>query len=538
MMSWCLWILSMMTGCVLCSRTLFHDYQLESYQIPGYIRTVRRNPVRAWTPGIFYAVVQVVPLVICTCWPDKGWVMIPLAVALVLYGLYTYRKQAERKAKKKFVVTARVKRLLGCAWLVDLLLGFLLLFVFRPYGAQTTMQRFVCSLPLAVFPVLLPVTTGLAGVCSMPMEKGIQTLYFRDAQRILRQRPDLICIGITGSYGKTSVKFILRTLLSERFQTLATPSSFNTPMGVTKVIRTSLRPSDQVFLAEMGARHVGDIRELCRLVHPSLGVLTSVGPQHLDTFRTIERVRDTKYELIESLPDNGCAFFSDDAGICRELYDKTEKPKMLAAVGNAGADVWAEDIQVSAQGSNFMLCTKNERVACHTVLLGEHNIRNIVLAASVCLYLGMSLREIGRGIGKVTGIEHRLQLRSMPGGVTMIDDAFNSNPSGSRAALDVLRAFPGRRLIVTPGMVELGDDEDAFNRTFGEHMADCADLAILVGPKHTSPIREGLLSKGFDPQKIVSVKSLDEATQYLKMHVQKGDTVLFENDLPDNYSEN
>lgn len=132
-------------------------------------------------------------------------------------------------------------------------------------------------------------------------------------------------------------------------------------------------------------------------------------------------------------------------------------------------------------------------------------------------------------------MEHRLQLLPNPGGMTIIDDAFNSNPKGTQAALDVLRQFPKRRIIVTPGMVELGPEEDTFNRTFGENMADAVDVAILIGPKHTQPIREGLQSKGFTA--IHTVRSLEEATLLLRNLGKPGDTVLFENDLPDNYAE-
>ena len=159
-----------------------------------------------------------------------------------------------------------------------------------------------------LLPLLLPLWVALGGLLAWPIEKLVSEMYFRDAQKKLAARPDIIKIGITGSYGKTSVKFILGTILQEKYQTLITPSSFNTPMGVTKIIRERLTPATQVFVAEMGARHVGDIKELCRLVHPRYGVLTSVGPQHLDTFHTLERIKNTKYELMDAVPADGCCF--------------------------------------------------------------------------------------------------------------------------------------------------------------------------------------------------------------------------------------
>ena len=308
-------------------------------------------------------------------------------------------------------------------------------------------------------------------------------------------------------------------------------------MGVTKIIRERLTPATQVFVAEMGARHVGDIKELCRLVHPRYGVLTSVGPQHLDTFHTLERIKNTKYELMDAVPADGCCFFPDDGAICRELYDRTEKEKRLCCLHySPDADVWATDVTVSPMGSRFVLHTSAEEIACETRLLGEHNIQNILLAATVALHLGLTMRQVARGISKLQPVEHRLQLIPSPG-ITIIDDAFNSNPKGAEAAVKVLGAFQARRIIITPGMVELGGQEAAFNREFGRKICGNADIAILVGKKHTQPIAEGLLAAGFLQGNLHVVASLDEATALLRQIGRPGDIAMFENDLPDHYSE-
>lgn len=531
-----LWWPLLLASCVaaiLATRGLLHLFQLESYQFPGYVHTVRRNLKKSFMPGCCIAVVFAVCSLILFAW-GLNWVPVILCTLLIAgTGWAIYGNLKMRREKKRFVLTARVKRLIGTEAVVFLLLGILFLRLFGLFsGAHGTVFLMI------LVPVFLPVWFALAALCAWPIEKGISEMYFQDAKRMLDNRPDLIKIGITGSYGKTSVKFILGTILQEKFQTLITPSSFNTPMGLTKVIRSSLLPSHQVFVAEMGARHVGDIRELCRLVHPVYGAISSIGPQHLDTFKTIERIRDTKYELMEALPENGCCFFVEDHGIERTLYDRTEKEKWLVSLEpEVGADVWAENMKTGPFGSRFDLCTKGDRIQCETRLLGRHNIQNILLATAICLKLGMSLRQISRGIVRLQPVEHRLQLIPKPGGITIIDDAFNSNPHGASAALEVLRNFPGRRLIITPGMVELGEMEAVFNRSFGEEMAGSADLCILVGPKHTAPIREGLVTKGFPEEKIYTVRSLQEAAACLQKIEQSGDTVLFENDLPDNYSE-
>ena len=520
------------------SRSLMHYFQLESYQFPGYFRTLKRNFLRAVIPGLVLTVYLTLLLLIHrsvdrVLAEDSVLRVLVALCEVVLAGVggwWVRGLMQAHKAKKPFVVTMRVKRTYITSAILFTLMCALIGVLLK--GAEPRLYF------IGLFPALLPLWVALGGLCAWPVEKLVSEMYFRDAQKKLASRPDLIKIGITGSYGKTSVKFILGTILQEKFQVLDTPSSFNTPMGVTRIIREKLMPAHQVFVAEMGARHVGDIKELCRLVHPHHGVLTSVGPQHLDTFHTIDRIKSTKYELMDAIPDGGCCFFPDDKAICRELFDKTRKEKRLCSIhpGTDDADVWATDVHVSPAGSSFVLHTMNDEIACQTRLLGEHNIQNIILAATVGLRLGMTLKQIARGISRITPVEHRLQLIPSAG-VTIIDDAFNSNPKGAQAALRVLREFEGRRIIITPGMVELGDGEDAFNHEFGLMMADCVDVAILVGKKHTSPIARGLKEAGFPQDNLYVVATLDEATAILRQIGHPGDVALFENDLPDNYSE-
>ncbi len=534
------WLLALGVGVssLLASRSLLHYFQLESYQFAGYFRSVRRNLLRAVIPGLIMTAYLLLLLLIHRSvdrtLPDGSVLRALLALGTlglsVVGGWWCRSLMQVKKAKKAFVVTMRVKR----TWITSVVV-FTLLCAFVGFLLTGAEPRYYL---IGLFPVLLPLWVALGGLCAWPVEKLVSEMYFRDAQKKLAARSDLIKIGITGSYGKTSVKFILGTILQEKFQVLVTPSSFNTPMGVTRIIREKLMPAHQVFVAEMGARHVGDIKELCRLVHPHYGVLTSVGPQHLDTFHSIDRIKSTKYELMDAIPDGGCCFFPDDQAICRELFDKTKKEKRLCSIhpGTDDADVWATDIHVSSQGSSFILHTMAEEIRCQTRLLGEHNIQNILLAATVGLRLGMTLRQIARGISRITPVEHRLQLIPSTG-VTIIDDAFNSNPKGAQAALNVLREFEGRRMIITPGMVELGDGEDDFNHEFGLMMAHCVDVAILVGKKHTSPIAKGLKEAGFPKENLYVVSSLEEATAILRQIGHPGDVALFENDLPDNYSE-
>ena len=523
----------------LCMRELLHLLQLESYQLPGYFRALKRVGWRVCLPGVIMIILLPAIMHIASLLPWWGFSDI-LDVArasapALLCGGGVYAWLRKRPAKKALAFTPRMVRLFVASCIVQTLLVALLFDLVVVLDAAKPTWLPITYFAAFLLPLFNPLWVALTAWLVRPLEARVNRWFFQDAQRVLRDRQGLIRIGITGSYGKTSAKFLLATLLAERYNVLATPGSFNTPMGLARVIREQLAPEHQVFIAEMGARHVGDIRELCELVGPSIGLLTSVGPQHLETMGTIERVTETKYELIQSLPRDGAAFFGRGNEICERLFARCPlKEKHLA-----GERLRAEDIEVGPFGSRFTLVDgQGHRVHCQTKLLGTHNIDNLLLCAEAALQLGLTLDELAAGIAKLQPVEHRLQLIDAGNGVTVIDDAFNSNPAGAKSALDVLRGFsPARRIVITPGMVELGPQQDALNETFGRQMADSADIAILIGRRRVEPIVRGLEKGGFDAANLHVVSTLDESTALLATLARPGDAVLYENDLPENYAE-
>jgi UDP-N-acetylmuramoyl-tripeptide--D-alanyl-D-alanine ligase len=332
-----------------------------------------------------------------------------------------------------------------------------------------------------------------------------------------------------------------------------TPDSYNTPMGICKVIRGQLTAEHEIFIVEMGAYKRGDIRELCNLASPQIGILTAVGPQHLERFKSIENIAKTKYELIESLPPGGLAVFNCDNKICAELADKREQDgnpvlryatePFPVAAASEHAQLTATNIRHTADGLAFTAHTPVDtqnatEVEIRTQLLGRHNVSNILAAMAVAIECRMTFEEIRAAIANVEPVPHRLQLTAGAGGVTIIDDSFNSNPVGAKAALEVLTEIgDGKKVLVTPGMVELGEKEYEENKKLGEHAADVCDLVILVGPTRTIPILDGLKAAAYPNQQIIVALNLNEVKQHLATRVQSGDVVLFENDLPDNYNE-
>lgn len=526
---WLLW-LAPAVAAVFAARSLMHYFQLASYQFGGYLQTLRRQWKAAWLPGLALAAGAFLITYGVGAIGQRRDGLANIAALLgsgliVVLGLLIGRlSYSQRKAIKPFAITNRIKRLT-----IALAITILSLFIALRY-----------LLPLlgisALACIALPAYLALAALLALPAEKYQAAAYQRDAARILEAQTGLIRIGITGSWGKTSVKFILKTILSEKYPVLATRKSFNTPMGITRSIREDMRPEHRFFVAEMGARHRGDIRALCRLVRPQIGVLTAVGAQHLETFGDINQVRETKYDLIRALPADGFAVFFDDGAICRELYEKTAKPKAL--VGTIGSDLWAEDVSLSNFGSSFTMVTGDGvRISCQTVLPGEHNISNILLASAVARHLGLSERQLQRGIAAAQIVESRFQAQKGENGRIVINNGFNSNPESSRQSLELLKTYPGRKIVVTPGFVELGRREKEYNLQLGRRIAQAAQVVLLVGPKHTKPIAQGLLEAGFNQQDIHVFTTLAQANAYLAANAREDDVVLYENDLPDQYIE-
>jgi len=518
-------------GCLtVASLKFLHMLQLESYQLPGYKRYLSSHPQALRGMSLIAgaasaAAAPVLSFLLTALVRGKAPGVIANMIAIVLMAALTAKMELARrgtKEKKPFAYTKRMKRLIGAAGVLSLVLSALLsATVIPPY-------ILLCGAPF------LPI---LAAAAMQPVENHINMGFFRDAQATLAARPDLIKIGITGSFGKTSTKFVLAAILSEKYCVLASPASFNTPMGLTRVIREMLEPRHEVFIAEMGARHKGDIKELIELVHPKYGLLTSVGAQHLETFGDMETIARTKYELIDGIEEeNGAAFFVSDGGIVDSLYAKARCDKTLVCAEN-DEGCYAKNVISGPSGSSFTLVIGGREIPVTTALLGSHNIKNICLACACAAKLGLTDTQIMRGVGKLKPVEHRLQLLPSAGGIAVIDDAFNANPVGAKEALRVLGSFPGRHIVVTPGFVEEGGMEEIMNRELGAQIAENCDIAILIGKKHAAPIAQGAREAGMPEHAVHLVASLEEAQAILGKIGMRGDTVLFENDLPDNYNE-
>ena len=515
--------------------------QQSSYEGRGFLKWLKRRDniymMRLVIVSILSVLAYLIFNIAIMIFTDSEWVtFIGFIFYAVFFSVYiSYDRRM--KSRLPLVRTARINRLtvtyviltFFISWVFLMLLNLFLIGFPTTYLLVRVRYGLLCLSPLALPAILLA-----AFYLNEPFERYNKSRYVQKCTAALNGREDLIKIGITGSYGKTTVKVILDTILSERFCVLSSPHSFNTPMGICRTVK-KLSASHEVFIAEMGARNVGDIRELAEIVRPKYAVITGITGQHLETFGTLSEVKKTKYELIESLEKDGVAVFSSDSKNTLELYEACPVKKILAGL-NAIGEVWAEDVSVSEKGTRFTLCVGEDRAECSTVLLGRHNVSNICLAAALAAELGMSAGEIAAGINKIKPIPHRLQIIPAQNGAVVIDDSFNANVEGTIAALEVLDRFEGRKIVVTPGLVELGKTEDYENYELGKRLSGHADTVILVGKRRVDRIKDGLISRDFPEDKILVVKDLADAKEELAKTVHPGDVVFFENDLPDKYN--
>ncbi|MDR2136810.1 MAG: UDP-N-acetylmuramoyl-tripeptide--D-alanyl-D-alanine ligase [Synergistaceae bacterium] len=505
-----------------------HMFQLNSYKTGVQLRWLVKN--KKDYLGGNWGVLCVFPALLLDPIIGPSPISFLLFPLLFAWQFWRNRPRRSHKIKKPLVYTNRVKRMLTTYAILALGTAFLALRA-GSLGVQAA--------ELAVAHLLAPGFILLANGINSPLEKAINRWYLEDARRRLREHPGLTVLGVTGSYGKTSVKFFLRKLLSFKYDVLATPENFNTTLGVVRTLREELKPFHEFFVCEMGAKNVGDIKEICDLVEPAHGVITAIGPQHLESFKTLENVVRTKFELADSLPEEGVVFLNlDDERIRAELPRLGESGRKTVTYGfSQGSDYRARDVKVSEEGSSFsVVLPGSAEIAVETGLIGAHNVIDALAAIAVADFLGVPRKDIAAGVSRLEGVPHRLQLIRR-GEDVIIDDAYNANAAGAKAALDVLALFEGCKILVTPGMVELGPRQDELNEIFGTQAAEVCDFVILVGQRQTESVRRGLLDARYPESRFFVVPDLGEGLSRLASIDTGGrrKVVLLENDLPDNY---
>lgn len=495
-----------------------HILQLEHYYTDRYVKWMKENS------NITFNVKKIGLLFISSIVFGLGFFMAGYVVTIIAYItlILSFHKNKE---KKPFVKTARVKR----QYITYLIIAIILILMINVFNDVYS---------IIVLNILSMITYCLVyavATINKPIEKAINNKFCRKAHKKIKSIPGFKVVGITGSYGKTSTKYIVNTILSQKYNSLMTPESYNTTMGVVRTINEKLKPTHNLFVCEMGAKYIGDIKEICDIVEPNYGILTAIGPQHLDTFKTIENVAKTKLELLYSLPDvTGVSFVNWED----ENIRKAKLPKNVVKYGlNKKSDYYAENVTISAKGSSFdVVMPGGRRITAKTKLLGRLNILNIVCGVAVADKLGLTEDQIKMGIKFIKPVEHRLELRPNPNGSIIIDDSYNSNVRGADMALEVLGTFKDmKKILITPGIVELGEKAYEINKALGKEATKHSDIIILVGEKQAGPMLDGVKETKFPKDKVIVAKNLDEAIKHMYKLMDSNTVVLLENDLPDNY---
>lgn len=516
-------------------------YQIEEYQSPRFLRWLAERRAR-WFPR-YIAIPMLVGIVI-----SAGLQILNVDGPILHFGLWIVvaglvsRPETVKETKKQFKRTPRATRLLGASFTV--IIVFILagsLFTTRNIEKDTPAELSTVAIVGFIGILLSPIALVIGNQLMYPVEAAMRQRFREQARHKLVQSGATV-IGITGSFGKTSTKHYLAHILGGRYKVLPTPKSYNTLMGVSLAINQELDPKFgyDYFIAEMGAYIPGEIAEICRLTQPKISLVTAVGPQHLERFGTIENIVKAKYEIVAGLPPDGLAVFNGDNPHVLSMAEHgyPQNRIIISREGLPQARIVAQNIQQSVNGLSFEVLDRetHEQHPFQTTLVGIHNVTNILMAVATARHVGLSLAEIGMRVASLTPAEHRLHARTLPGGITVIDDSYSTNPVGSVSALEVLKLYDtGRRIVITPGMVELGHLHDEENYTLGKRLPEYATDIILVGIRQTEPIQRGVRDTQFDPARLQILDTFEEARQWFQSQVRAGDAVLFLNDLPDTY---
>lgn len=511
------------------SQDSMHMLQQNKYnRKKTYLKWLSKNPAKAFKDlsALFVLLIiflfydNIILLILC----------FNFLYLLLTLNLIIERKKSQNKLPLKY--TARVKRLT----VTNTLTHLLPIIIMSLFVNETNL--IYCYLILGLIAYLNSLYILIALLINTPVESLVGLYFKQKAVSKIRSMKTLKVIGITGSYGKTSSKNILNDILNIKYNAMPTPKNFNTPFGLMITINNYLDKFTDVFIAEMGACQGGDIKELCDLVHPKYGIITKIGVAHLATFGSRENIQKTKFELIEALPSDGLGILNGDDEWQKNYKIKNNCQIKWIGIDSEDVDVRAQNITLSPNGTKFDCYFKGDDTPYQfeTKLLGYANVYNILAGIALGREFGMTIEQLKAGVAKVRPVEHRLEIKNK-GDITFIDDAYNSNPTGAKMALDVLKLMPGKHIVVTPGMIELGSEEYQKNKEFGMQIAESADEVILVGAEKTKPILEGLKEKNFDENKIHVINDVLKAFPLVQTLKENETYVLLENDLPDIFNE-
>lgn len=453
-----------------------------------------------------------------------------VAVLLWVMAYVLFLRDGEKhRSRHSLVFTDRATRLYVVTLAVFFVPAIVLLFLGVANMGAPSVARGLCLGIIALLPFLAPLVLYLANLLAQPFEERRREAYCGEAGGILASREDLLKVAITGSYGKTTLKQVLNRMLEEKYYTLMPSGSFGNAIAISSVVCDQLKPLHEALVVEMGAREVGDIRELCELVAPKYGILTALSNAHPESFASFDEVVDAKFELMEALPADGIAVVDFDNAAIRANVGRIKAKVITYGLYGSDLDYRGENIRYTGRGSEFVLRTADgAAVELRTPLLGEYNVRHIVGAAAMAHALGLSLKQIKRAVSGLAPMAHRMEGTTDALGIHRIDDTACTNLAAAEDALKVLREIEGsRRFLVLSGLCASEEE----NKSFGAKAAASVDYMILIDSDACPALREGILAAGFPADCLASVEDPAKAAAVIDAQAKKGDFVLYEGDL-------
>jgi len=422
--------------------------------------------------------------------------------------------------KNKLVFTKRVLRFY--------FLAICIIFAFFTLAFYYVKLPWVLVLDVLIAYILTPFLITFVHMILLPVEKCIQCFYIKKAKKKLQQFAGKK-IAIVGSFGKTSIKNYLTNLLTKQYKVNSPPKNYNTPMGVCKFVLEKFDMNADFAIFEMGARRIGDIEELTKIIDPDIAILTAIGEQHIETFGSIENVLKTKNEIVKNIKDDAEIYFNCYSENTQKLYEKCNKNKY-----GIGKDAKLLDYNLCKNETSFSCELNGEIYNFTTKLLGKYNVENLLISIYIAKRYGVSMENIVKTVKNIKPVKNRLELITT-NDMTIIDDTYNSNYFGAIESLNILKMFDGEKIVVTPGLVELGNLQYEKNFCFAKEIGGVADHVIIMNDTNKIALLNGLKESGFNCEKIFYARTRESQKELLKKIGKKRMVVLFENDLPDNF---
>lgn len=489
--------------------------QTQFYELKRYFLYKNTKRLMFFYVSLISLIIIGVPLFI---YFDYSWLSAVFTFLLILLFHQPYREKVV-----KFKYTSRVKRIITIYICLFILIGLFILSLANKY------HNIILIIYELLFFLFFKLIVSLTMICDKPVEALINYIFRIKAIKKLK-RVNPILIGITGSYGKTSTKNYLYQLLSLKYRVCKTPKSYNTYLGVLKSINEEMDENCEIMIIELGVDKINGLDKVLSFLEFDYSIITSIGPQHLKTFKTIDNIVKEKSKILNNTKKK--IFLNYNYEYLRML-NKDKYVSLISYSYYSDSDIYIEKLKLNNDKSEFTLNYLNNQYNIITNILGKHQIENLVGCISMSLCLGVEINQIQRKIKHLYNESHRMEIKYLDN-IKIIDDSYNSNINGFKSALDVLKLQEGYKVLITPGVIELGTEWDEKNRELGKYAIDSTDFVVLVGKNVTRPFYLGLTMNGYSEDNILIVDTFKEGMEYIKQ-LKSNVVLLIENDLPDFY---